>query len=156
MTPNNEAGGAAEEADALAAGDSIAILDGLAAQLDVEGKELQAVRYRERALILRSERFGLMAPEVSDACEQLVLAANTVAMRQLRDGEHAVALELLSKAEMLTERKGCLAGRPSRVKLRAVTFNNFGCFYKLRAKMHTALQHATLPLHTTAVATHPT
>ena len=39
-------------------------------------------------------------------------------------------VELLRKAEMLTEQKELMCNRDVRVKLRAVTLNNMGCLYR--------------------------
>ena len=36
---------------------------------------------------------------------------------------------------------GYISDKKVRSKLRAVTFNNFGCFYKRRGKLHAALQY---------------
>ena len=47
-----------------------------------------------------------------------------------------LAYELLKKAEILTSPSGYIADKKIRMKLRAVTFNNFGCFYKRRGKLH--------------------
>ena len=54
---------------------------------------------------------------------------------------HLLAYELLKKAEILTSPSGYIADKKIRMKLRAVTFNNFGCFYKRRGKLHAALQY---------------
>jgi tetratricopeptide (TPR) repeat protein len=52
-----------------------------------------------------------------------------------------VAFELLKKGEILTSSGGYIHDKKIRMKLRAVTFNNFGCFYKRRGKLHAALQY---------------
>jgi hypothetical protein len=52
-----------------------------------------------------------------------------------------LAYELLKKAEILTSPSGYITDNKMRMKLRAVTFNNFGCFYKRRGKLHAALQY---------------
>ena len=52
-----------------------------------------------------------------------------------------LAYELLKKAEILTSPSGYITDKKMRMKLRAVTFNNFGCFYKRRGKLHAALQY---------------
>jgi len=38
---------------------------------------------------------------------------------------------MLKKAEVLTAAKGLFRSKLHRAKLRALTFNNFGCVYKL-------------------------
>jgi tetratricopeptide (TPR) repeat protein len=54
---------------------------------------------------------------------------------------HLLAYELLKKAELLTSPSGYIKDNKIRLKLRAVTCNNFGCFYKRRGKLHAALQY---------------
>jgi tetratricopeptide (TPR) repeat protein len=54
---------------------------------------------------------------------------------------HLLAYELLKKAELLTSPSGYIRDNKIRLKLRAVTCNNFGCFYKRRGKLHAALQY---------------
>jgi len=58
-----------------------------------------------------------------------------------RADNHMLAYELLKKAEILTSPSGYISDKKMRMKLRAVTFNNFGCFYKRRGKLHAALQY---------------
>ncbi len=58
-----------------------------------------------------------------------------------RADNHLLAYELLKKAEILTSPSGYITDKRMRMKLRAVTFNNFGCFYKRRGKLHAALQY---------------
>jgi len=58
-----------------------------------------------------------------------------------RTDNHLLAYELLKKAEILTSPSGYITDKKTRMKLRAVTFNNFGCFYKRRGKLHAALQY---------------
>ena len=54
---------------------------------------------------------------------------------------HLLAYELLKKAELLTSPAGYIKDNKIRLKLRAVTCYNFGCFYKRRGKLHAALQY---------------
>ena len=57
---------------------------------------------------------------------------NLLAMTYLQQEDFAMVLELLKKAEILTERDN--AGR-------AVTFNNLACYYRRQGKLHAALQY---------------
>jgi hypothetical protein len=58
----------------------------------------------------------------------------------------ALSHELLNKALLLTEPAGSETGsglvrqEELRRRLRAVTYNNFGCFFRKRGKLHSALQ----------------
>jgi hypothetical protein len=67
---------------------------------------------------------------------------NTLAMQLVERREFDEAYELLKKAEVLTDDGGCLANDDARrLRLSAVTFNNMGCFFKRRSKLHAALQY---------------
>ena len=67
---------------------------------------------------------------------------NTLAMQLVERREFDEAYELLKKAEVLTDDGGCLADDDARrLRLSAVTFNNMGCFFKRRSKLHAALQY---------------
>lgn len=96
------------------------------------------------------EIFGLQSEEAKEACAQLALMCNTLAMRCLCKGrnsqlhcevdtgadicstleQHEDALKMLKKAETLTGPNSCMPKNNTRLKLRAVTLNNLGCFYK--------------------------
>lgn len=96
----------------------------------------------EEALVLRVRLHGTHAPSVASLCASLTEAYNAAALQHLDHGRLPAAYELLSKAETLTEPQGGLAGELStRCRLRGVTFNNFGCFYKRRGKYHAALHY---------------
>lgn len=63
-------------------------------------------------------------------------------MQLVERREFDEAYELLKKAEVLTDDGGCLANDDARrLRLSAVTFNNMGCFFKRRSKLHAALQY---------------
>jgi tetratricopeptide (TPR) repeat protein len=57
---------------------------------------------------------------------------NLLAMTYLQQEDFAMVLELLKKAEILTERDH--SGR-------AVTFNNLACYYRRQGKLHASLQY---------------
>ena len=46
---------------------------------------------------------------------------------------------MLEKGEILTESRGGVADKTTRLRLRAVTFNNFGCYYKEKRNLNSAL-----------------
>lgn len=63
-------------------------------------------------------------------------------MQLVERREFDEAYALLKKAEVLTDDGGCLANDDGRrLRLSAVTFNNMGCFFKRRSKLHAALQY---------------
>lgn len=73
--------------------------------------------------------------------EALVLNCNKTAMDYLREDDYREALTLLRKAEALLNslEEGEDAGK--RLKLMAITYNNFGCFYKRRKQPNVALYY---------------
>lgn len=120
---------------------SLPLIDQLCDQLQDKGQDQQALRFQEQGLALRMEIYGLQSDEAKEACAQLALMCNTLAMRCLCKEQHEDALKMLKKAETLTGPNSCMPKNNTRLKLRAVTLNNLGCFYKNRNKPHTALQY---------------
>ena len=77
--------------------------------------------------------------------EELVACLNSNGMISLGAGRHDEALKFLSIAKDVVTADACsgfeaIAGLSSG-KLKAVTLNNLGCFYKSMNKLHTALQY---------------
>ncbi|OWZ21569.1 hypothetical protein PHMEG_0003860 [Phytophthora megakarya] len=88
----------------------------------------------EKGLVLRQHFFGADSNEVWDSCRTVGEMCNLLAMTYLQQEEFRVVLELLKKAEILTERHP--AGR-------AVTLNNLACYYRRQGNLHKALTHLT-------------
>ena len=110
---------------------TIDVLEEEAGSLEEEGKVAEALSFREKALFKLVHMHGVFEPQVRDAAEQLVLLCNTTAMSSLHEeGKAKSAVMLLKKAERLTSMDGPIADRDLRLRLRAVTLNNLGCFYK--------------------------
>ena len=86
----------------------------------------------ERGLVLRQHFFGADSDEVWKACKTVGEMCNLLAMTYLQQEDFNMVLELLKKAEILTERDQ--AGR-------AATFNNLACYYRRQGKLHAALQY---------------
>lgn len=86
----------------------------------------------ERGLVLRQHFFGADSDEVWKACKTVGEMCNLLAMTYLQQEDFNMVLELLKKAEILTERDQ--AGR-------AATFNNLACYYRRQGKLHGALQY---------------
>ena len=101
-------------------------------QLQTQGNYLEALECMERGLVLRQHFFGADSDEVWRACKVVGEMCNLLAMTYLQQEDFAMVLELLKKAEILTERDN--AGR-------AVTFNNLACYYRRQGKLHAALQY---------------
>lgn len=101
-------------------------------ECSVQGNYLQALECMERGLVLRQHFFGSDSEEVWCACTIVGEMCNLLAMTYLQQEDFGMVLELLKKAEILTERDE--AGR-------AVTYNNLACYYRRRGKLHAALQY---------------
>jgi tetratricopeptide (TPR) repeat protein len=86
----------------------------------------------ERGLVLRQQMFGADSEEVWKACKTVGEMCNLLAMTYLQQEEFNTVLELLKKAEILTERDP--AGR-------AATYNNLACYYRRQGKLHPALEY---------------
>ena len=86
----------------------------------------------ERGLVLRQHFFGADSDEVWSACKTVGEMCNLLAMTYLQQEDFNMVLELLKKAEILTERDA--AGR-------AATFNNLACYYRRQGKLHASLQY---------------
>merc|ERR1712217_372667 len=73
--------------------------------------------------------------------ERLAVGYNTLGMKNLKDGNIETSSKFFEKAEALTDSANLHMNKDSRLVLRAVTYNNMGCFYKSMTKLHTALQY---------------
>jgi tetratricopeptide (TPR) repeat protein len=107
-------------------------LDETSAQLQKQGNYLEALECMERGLVLRQHMFGADSEEVWKACKTVGEMCNLLAMTYLQQEDFNMVLELLKKAEILTERDA--AGR-------AATYNNLACYYRRQGKLHAALQY---------------
>ena len=107
----------AENAELLA----LQRIDETCIQLQQQGKYLSALECMERGLVLRQHFFGADSDEVWRACKTVGEMCNLLAMTYLQQEDFVMVLELLKKAEILTERD-----EPGK----AVTFNNLACYYR--------------------------
>merc|ERR1712217_926299 len=73
--------------------------------------------------------------------ERLAVGYNTLGMKNLKDGNIETSSKFFTKAEALTDPANLHMNPDSRLVLRAVTYNNMGCFYKSMSRLHTALQY---------------
>lgn len=104
-------------------------------------RPMEALKVLEEATMLKHAHYGVDSQETSAAFRQFVSECSTAAMDALNREEHATAFELLKKAESLTEEGLFLGDEQERIRLRAIVFNNLGCFYKRRNKLHASLQY---------------
>lgn len=109
-------------------------LDDRSTQLQREGKYTEALECMEKGLVLRQHFFGAASDEVRQACKTVGEMCNLLAMTYLQQGAFPVVLELLKKAEILTEKHAAA---------RAVTLNNFACLYRRQGNLHRALTYLT-------------
>lgn len=107
-------------------------LDETSAQLQKQGNYLEALECMERGLVLRQHFFGADSDEVWASCKTVAEMCNLLAMTYLQQEDFNMVLELLKKAEILTERDP--GGR-------ATTFNNLACYYRRQGKLHASLQY---------------
>lgn len=107
-------------------------IDEMSEKLAKEKKSMEALQCMEKSLILRGHIFGLDSDEVYIACKSTAEMCNLLAMMYLQQDEFDVTLELLKKAEVLSERHKIA---------RAATYNNMGCYFRKRGKHRTALSY---------------
>ncbi|RHY54531.1 hypothetical protein DYB38_006130 [Aphanomyces astaci] len=105
-------------------------LDEQCVQFQLQGNYVAALECMERALVLRRHFFGLDAVEVRESCKAVAEMCNLLSMTYLQQENYAVTLELLKKAEILTE---------NHPQERATTLNNMACYYRRIGKLHGAL-----------------
>jgi len=112
------------------------------AQLQAAGDHEAAVRCLEN--VLRTEQVTVQQMQdtvLSTLFERLAVGYNTLGMKNLKDGNTEISCKFFEKAEALTDPANLHMNHESRLVLRAVTYNNMGCFYKSMSKLHTALQY---------------
>ncbi len=108
------------------------MIEWLLFKIIVKGNYLEALECMERGLVLRQHFFGAESDEVWSACKTVGEMCNLLAMTYLQQEDFNMVLELLKKAEILTEKDP-----PGR----AATFNNLACYYRRQGKLHSALQY---------------
>lgn len=110
-------------------------------QLQKVGDHEGAVRCLERVLRVEQATVQQIQDTVlSTLFERLVVGYNTLGMKYLKDGNPDTASKFFEKSEALTDPANLHMNPEPRLVLRAVTYNNMGCFYKSTNKLHTALQ----------------
>jgi len=111
-------------------------------QLQAAGDYDGAVRCLEA--VLRAEQATVQQmPDtmLSTLFERLAIGYNTLGMKHLKDNKTETSCKFFEKAEALTDPANLHMNPESRLVMRAVTYNNMGCFYKSFGKLHTALQY---------------
>mmetsp|Transcript_56497 Transcript_56497/g.100629 ORF Transcript_56497/g.100629 Transcript_56497/m.100629 type:complete len:1798 (-) Transcript_56497:2192-7585(-) len=141
--PVTESNPNAGEVDVVAASpeDVVAASD-FAMRLEAQGRDLEALDHRERALEYASQVYGVQSQEVQLGAEALVVRCNQLAMKHLSEDDFDTSYAMLRKAEKLSDERSLLASDEwLRLKLRAATYNNFGIFCRRRNKLPAAWQY---------------
>merc|ERR1719158_948299 len=116
--------------------------EGQFAQYQAQGDHEAAVRCLENVLRAQTATVQQMQDTVlSTLFERLAVGYNTLGMKHLKDGNNEISAKFFEKAEALTDPANLHMVSEQRLVLRAVTYNNMGCFYKSINKLHTALQY---------------
>jgi len=111
-------------------------------ELQAAGDHDAAVRTVETVLRAEQQTVQQMQDTVlSTLFERLAVGYNTLGMKSLKEGNVQESCRFFEKAEALTDPANLHMNAESRLVLRAVTYNNMGCFYKSMSKLHTALQY---------------
>lgn len=129
-TPGTAAAPAAEEDNAELV--ALQRIDEACLSFQQNGQYLEALECMERGLVLRQHFYGAGSDEVWRACKTVGEMCNLLAMTYLQQEDFPMVLELLKKAEILTERDD---------SAKAVTYNNLACYYRRQGKLHAALQY---------------
>lgn len=112
-------------------------IDETSTKLQKQGNYLEALECMERGLVLRQHFFGIKSEQVDNACKVVGEMCNLLAMTYLQQGQYDLTLELLKKAEILTERDP---------QGKAVTYNNLACYYRKQGKLRNSLKYLQLAL----------
>eukprot|EP00347_Sterkiella_histriomuscorum_P006593 403352176 len=125
----------------------------LKSNVDYENSNEESLDKLEKILQLKQINFGTSSPEYTKTCLQISNICNVLAIELLKTQQFQRAHELLKKSELLCENNDY--GR-------AMTYNNFACYYRKQGKLRSALQYLekaleieqTLPYHSSKADTH--
>eukprot|EP00161_Ancyromonas_sigmoides_P024155 TRINITY_DN773_c1_g1_i2.p2 TRINITY_DN773_c1_g1~~TRINITY_DN773_c1_g1_i2.p2 ORF type:complete len:278 (+),score=47.63 TRINITY_DN773_c1_g1_i2:310-1143(+) len=115
-------------------------IDDFASKMQIESRYVAALEELERALVHRSDRYGLDSEEVWDSVKRIASVCNSLAMQYLQREEFSSALDLLRRAAELTEPRGYNRYDTDRLRIRAITLNNLGCLHRRRGQLPRALR----------------
>jgi|TARA_B110000208_G_scaffold184763_1_gene238994 tetratricopeptide (TPR) repeat protein len=119
---------------------SIEMLEDGSREAALRGKHTVAVDLQARAVVCVRKLFGLSSQRIRNCCTKFVVLCNSCAMRLLGRKAFDLAEELLVRASDMTVRNGPLQRHAdARIKLRAATMSNFGCYWKSRREYGRAL-----------------
>jgi tetratricopeptide (TPR) repeat protein len=112
--------------------EEIESLDKAATELKDSGKYMEALEIVEQALSLRKTQFGENSEEVKKSYRQLCELCNILATSYLQREDSYLALDLLKRAEVLSEGDD---------HAQAITYNNLACYYRKTNKINLALKY---------------
>lgn len=107
-------------------------LEEKAHQLKEQARFLESLKKYDEVLVLKKTVYGEGSEEVGKSRNEAAIVCNILSMSFLQKENFVVALELLRKAESLTE---------EHERLRAVTYNNFACLFRRTKKLRGALNY---------------
>ena len=112
--------------------EQIASLEQRAYALKEGKKYLEALKKFDELIMMQRELLGDKSEAVIKSSQEAAIICNILSMSFLQKENFNVALELLRKAEALTEEGD---------KYRAVTYNNFACVFRRTKKLRSALSY---------------
>eukprot|EP00929_Paragymnodinium_shiwhaense_P112239 TRINITY_DN80505_c0_g1_i1.p1 TRINITY_DN80505_c0_g1~~TRINITY_DN80505_c0_g1_i1.p1 ORF type:complete len:2533 (-),score=561.46 TRINITY_DN80505_c0_g1_i1:262-7860(-) len=104
-------------------------------------KYIMAAECYEQAINLRRKFLGGAHQDFLASIERYIVSCNLWGIGCLKTGEYTTSLELLKKAEVMTEAAN-VPNFKRRIALRASTFSNLCCYFRHRGKLNAAMQFA--------------
>lgn len=108
---------------------------------EAQQKYVMAAECLEQAINLRRKFLGDLHKDFLASIERYIVNCNIWGITCLNSGQYTLSLELLKKAEVMTEAQN-VPNFKRRVSLRAATFCNLCCYFRHRGKLNAALQFA--------------
>jgi tetratricopeptide (TPR) repeat protein len=98
----------------------------------LQKKYLEALKKFDELIVIKKDFFGDRSESVIKTSNEAAIICNILSMSFLQKENFNVSLELLRKAENLTEDGD---------RFRAVTYNNFACVFRRTKKLRSALSY---------------
>jgi tetratricopeptide (TPR) repeat protein len=122
------------------------MLNNIANRLIEEKKYAYGTKYREKAVLYMGEALGWKHEKVQKAAVDMMIEKNELAMRMLSDSNNLwdQAHKILNDCEVLSKPDSNIKfNKLNRLKTRALTFNNLGCYFK-KIRRNTDALHCLL------------
>eukprot|EP00943_MAST-04B_sp_MAST-4B-sp1_P003981 g3981.t1 len=120
------------------------MLNNIANRLIEEKKYAYGTKYREKAVLYMGETLGWKHEKVQKAAVDMMIEKNELAMRMLSDSNNLwdEAHKILNDCELLSKPDSNIKfNKLNRLKTRALTFNNLGCYFKKIRRNANALHY---------------